>query len=133
VPNVTRAFDGVRIAVVGRDARTLDDCMTQLRELGAVASPRTVLSELPAAAERCTVVVVFADEFDDDAIGTHLDGIERWREGPTLLVVSDRSPPGWTPTRERGRPAAVVARREWMLRLQELVAAPTQRELPSTD
>ena len=75
-----------------------------------MASPRTVLSELPAAAERCTVVVVFADDFEDDAIGTHLDGIERWREGPTLLVVTDHSPPSWTPTRERVRPAALVTR-----------------------
>jgi len=126
-------MDGVRIALVGGDLHALDEGVTRLREWGAVASPRAVLGELAAAAERCAVVVVFADEFDEEAIGAHLDGIERWREGPTLLVVTDRSPLPWTPTRERARPAVVVGRAEWMTRLLSLGAPPTEPELPFTD
>ena len=133
VSNVVRPLDGMRLAIVGRDLHALDESMIRLREWGAVASPRSVLSELAAAAERCTVVVVFADEFDDDAIRAHLDGIERWREGPTLLVVTDRAPPPWTPTLERDRPAVVVARSEWATQLLSLAEPPTEPALPFTD
>ena len=126
-------MDGVRIALVGRDVQVLDECVTRLGAWGALASPRTVLSELSAAAERCAIVVVFADELDDEAIRTHLDGIERWRAGPTLMVVSDRSPPPWSPTLQRDRPALVVGRAEWTARLLSVVAPPTDPELPVTD
>ena len=126
-------MDGVRIALVGGDLLALDEGLAQLREWGAVASPRAVLSELPAAAERCAVVVVFADELDDEAMCMHLDGIERWRAGPTLVVVTDRVPPPWTPTLERDRPAGGVARADWTTRLLGLAAAPTEPELPFTD
>ena len=129
----TRPLDGVRAVIVGRELRMLNEFVTQLSEWGAVASPRTILSELPAAAERCAVVVVFADEFDDHAIGAHLDGIERWRDGPTLIVVTDRSPPVWTATLDRVRPALVVPRSEWSSRLLDLAAARTEPDLPSTD
>jgi len=79
------------------------------------------------------VTVPIVDEFDDEAMRGHLDGIERWRDGPTLVVVTDHSPPRWSPTRERDRPAVVVARSDWTIRLLGLAAAPTEPELPFTD
>jgi hypothetical protein len=87
-----------------------------------VAYPRASLGQLAEVAELCTVVLVFADGFDDEATCTHLDGIERWREGPALVVVTDRSPPLWNPTRERQRPAVVVERSEWTTRVLSLAA-----------
>src|SRR5690348_9056170 len=107
-----RPLDGIRIAVVGNDTQRLDEHIRHLDELGAVASPRPMLSELAAAAERCTVVVVFPDEFADEAIRGRVDGLERWHDGPTLVIVTD-SPARWTATRERARPVTVVAPSEW--------------------
>jgi vacuolar-type H+-ATPase subunit F/Vma7 len=121
MPDETRPLDGVRIALVGSNLPKLEEHAVRLRDWGAVASPRTVLSELAAAAERCTVVVVFVDEFADEAIRTRVDGIERWREGPTLVVVTDRSPQAWSLTVERVRPAVVVEGSEWATRLLEIV------------
>ncbi|HEX7603371.1 MAG TPA: hypothetical protein VF316_17250 [Polyangiaceae bacterium] len=130
---MTRAMDGVRVAVVCEDLHVLEECAAQVRVWGAVAYPRASLSQLAEVAELCAVVVVFADGYDDEAVRGHLDGIERWREGPTLVVVTDRSPPSWNPRLERERPAVVVARLEWTTRLLGLAATPTEPELPFTD
>jgi hypothetical protein len=122
MPNVTPPLDGLRIAVVGTDAKLLDEHMGWLREVGAITSPRPQLSELAAAAERCGAVVVFADEFADEVIRARLDGIDRWHDGPLLVVVSD-APSPWKPTHERARPAITVTRSEWRARLVDLVAS----------
>ena len=90
-----------------------------------------MLSELAAAAERCTVVVVFPDEFADEAIRGRVDGLERWHDGPTLVIVTD-APARWTPARERARPMSVVAPSEWLPRLVGLVAAPSGPERAAT-
>lgn len=133
VTNVMRPLDGVRIALACADFRMLGDCAAQVREWGALVLTRTVLNHLDEIAEACAVVVVFADGFEDDGLRACLDGLERWQEGPTLLVVTDRSPPPWNPKLERGRPAVVVARSEWTTRLLGLTGPPTDPELPFTD
>ena len=96
----------MRVALVCDDSYVLHESGDRLREWGAVAYPRASLSHAAEVAELCTVVLVFAD-------------------GPTLMVVSDRTPPVWKPTLERHRPALVVERSEWTTRLLSLAAAPT--------
>lgn len=131
--NVGRPLDGVRIALACADFRVLDDYAAQVREWGALVYTRTVLNQLDDVAQACAVVVVFADGFDDEGMRAHVDGLERWQEGPTLLVVTDRSPPVWSPGLERDRPAVVVAPAEWTARLLGLTGPPTEPELPFTD
>jgi len=130
---VANPLDGVRIALVCADFRVLEDCAVQVRQWGALVYTRTVLNQLDDVAEACAVVVVFADGFADAGLRACLDGLERWQEGPTLLVVTDRSPPVWNPSLERDRPAVVVARSEWTTRLLGLTGPPTEPELPFTD
>jgi hypothetical protein len=133
VVSIARPLEGMRVALICSDRNEHAALVEQLAAFGAVGVPRAILGDLAAVAEMCAAVVVFADGYEASAVGPRLDGIERWRDGPTLIVVTDCTPSPWIPKLERDRPAVVVARSEWATKLLTLAAPPTEPELPFTD
>jgi len=101
-----------------------ENLASEVRARNGSPFPRAILGDLAAAAEQCNVVVVFADGYDREAIRLRIEGLDRWSDGPALLVVSDRDE--WTFAGARKRPALAVPASEWIAKLI-LVAAPAER------
>ena len=127
-----RPLDGVRVAIICADRNAHAGLAKEIENVGGVPLPRALLGDVAGVAGTCAIVVVFIDSYEPDAIRPRLDGIERWKDGPTLVVVTDRERP-WIPSLERDRPAIVVASSEWALKVAALQAPPTEPELPVTD
>lgn len=60
-----------------------------------------------------TLVLVFADGFSPESLRECMTRLEAVAAGPSIIVVTDRVPPAWAPTRERARLTAVVTRDMW--------------------
>ena len=128
-----RPLDGVRVAIICADRNAHAGLVQEIEKIGGVPLPRALLGDVAGVVGTCAIVVAFIDGYEPDAIRPRLDGIERWQDGPTLVVVTDREPPSWIPSLERDRPAIVVASSDWALKVAALQAPPTEPELPVID
>lgn len=59
------------------------------------------------------LVLIFADGFSPESLRECMTRLEAVAVGPSIIVVTDRNPPAWAPTRERTRLTAVVTRAMW--------------------
>ena len=129
---------GEQVVVVCAAPALLARTCAALGERGAVPRPLPDLTDFLAANEPCGVVVFFADGFAAARMVTRLRALERWRSGPTILVVTDRAPLPWKPKLKRDRPALVMSSAQWRDEIirgttNDSETGPSGPELPFTD
>jgi hypothetical protein len=135
-----------RVAVVCAADEQRDRTRGHLQRFGIDVRAVVGLADLKATAERCEVMVIFADGFQDATILEGLSAVEGWQTGPTLIVVTDHVPPLWPPQKARVRPAMIVAYASWVRLLCDTIGVrplagiaevpeiePSGPELPFTD
>jgi hypothetical protein len=122
-----------RVALVCADAELCGQAVVHLRGVGGSVRTYSDLAEFSAARDQTDAVLIFADALPPHSLRDGLNALERMRSGPMLIVVSDQSPPPWTPKSEGNRVAMVVTHRAWPGRALDLLQLRNPAATPATD
>lgn len=127
----SRPLEGLRVGLVCSDRNAHRALCEHVEKLGGTPLARAILGDVAAVAEQSAIIVVFVDGYEAEAIHPRLESLERWHDGPAVIVVTDNAERSWRPSLERDRPVIVATSSEWMLKLVAIAAPPTEPELPS--
>lgn len=141
----SRSRENQRVAVVC-GGNELPDRTRELQRLGVEAHGVFGLADLKATADRCEVMVIFVDGFQDAVLVERLRALADSPAGPKLIAVTDRVPAIWLPRIAHDRPGMFTTSATWVRRVLETIGVrvparmndlreiePSGPELPFTD
>jgi hypothetical protein len=127
-----------RVVVVSAEAALVDRSAAELRKVDATFLPLSALASVSASPEQCDVVVLFADDFEEESLASQLHELQRGATAPMLVVVTSH-PQRWMSSVERGS-SVVVHDTSWTWKLLDAMLSATRvddsgsrPELPFTD
>lgn len=106
---IPRPSDAIALASI--DAQLLERTAAHFRDGRASIALFDDLAPLMIGS--WALVLIFADGFSPESLRECMTRLEAVAAGPSIIVVTDRVPPAWAPTRERARLTAVVTRETW--------------------